>query len=142
MVADEVDPDISTVSLHGGDCQDEGPQQEHGADFIRIRLRATEKVAPGYAVRGCKHHEHYHYPANNQQEAAQTLDYIIGGVFKPFFQICSLSILISLAILPARYAARRTLRFYKDKGTLSLPASFLLDIIVMRLLKSRDSRTS
>ena len=46
-----------------------------------------EKVTPSYAVGGCKDHEHYHYPANNQQETAQTVNYIVGGVFKLIPQI-------------------------------------------------------
>ena len=57
-----------------------------------------EKVAPGYAVGGCKDHEHYHYPANNQQEMAQAINYIVGGVFKLIFQIQYLDMLIKLLI--------------------------------------------
>jgi hypothetical protein len=61
-----------------------------------------EEVAPGYAVGGRKYHQYYHHPANNQQETAQAIDYIVGGIFILVFQIHHLDVLITPSILPAR----------------------------------------
>ena len=78
---DEVYPDMPAQPFYSRYGKDKRKQEEHGADFIRIRLRAVENIPPHHAV-GCgKHHDNYQDPAEHQKDMTgpfnDTIDFLL-----------------------------------------------------------------
>ena len=62
--------------------QDNADNQEHGAEFVRIRLRIVEYIAPDYAVGNHKCHDNNNYAGGIYAEIAYTFNYMIQGLHR------------------------------------------------------------